>query len=171
MPNRIKHIFALFLFFNEKRHAKTQKNSNPKLRTFKIAIIFSLFDFYPYPFGGPYLPFARFQQCSVFITTHSGGPYLSFALFRQCSIFYIMYCGGPYLSFARFHQCSVFSLTHCGGPYLPFALFQRLLPFSCLDIQISIYLNSHELALIMRIVNLSCAMESPPVYCKIPISI
>lgn len=150
MPNRIKHIFALFLFFNEKRHAKTQKNSNPKLRTFKIAIIFSLFDFYPYPFGGPYLPFARFQQCPAFIITHSGGPYLSFALFRQCSIFYIMYCGGP---------------------YLPFALFQRLLPFSCLDIQISIYLNSHELALIMRIVNLSCAMESPPVYYKIPISI
>lgn len=127
---------------------KRKKNSNLKLRTFKIAMIFSLFDFYPYPFGGPYLPFARFQQCSIF---------------------YIMYCGGPYLSFARFHQCSVFSLTHSGGPYLPFALFQRLLPFSCLDIQIPIYLNSRELALIMRIVTLSCATESPPVYCKIPI--
>ena len=91
--------------------------------------------------------------------------------FISAPFFYSTHSGGPYLYFARFHQCSVFSLTHCGGPYLPFALFQRLLPFSCLDIQISIYLNSHELALIMRIVNLSCAMESPPVYCKIPISI
>ena len=126
----------------------TKKVATHELYTFMVATFSPLF--YPYPFGGPYLPFARFQQCPAFIITHSGGPYLSFA---------------------RFHQCSVLSLTHCGGPYLPFALFQRLLPFSCLDIQISIYLNSHELALIMRIVNLSCAMESPPVYYKIPISI
>ena len=44
----------------------------------------SLLLFYPYPFGGPYLPFARFQQCIGYIYSHSGGLYLSFAKFQQC---------------------------------------------------------------------------------------
>lgn len=141
-------MYFLCCYFNSINNR--QKNSNLELRTSKIAIVILCTLFYPYPFGGPYLSFARFRQCSVFYSIHSGGPYLSFAKFHQCPVFFLL---TVVVRTSLSLDFNVFFRSHTLNA-LAFFYFQ--LPRA----------NFYS----MRIIILSCAMESPPIYFKILIS-